>query len=396
MKILFLTKKLPFKKNDGESLAISSIAKSLHRSGAEISLLGFNTTKHHLSKNEIVKPEYFSSIEYIELDNRVKPIPLLKDLILNRSYNISRFKSDAFKSKLIKLLKENRYDVVQIESLYMVPYIATIRQFSEAKIVMRSHNVEYIIWEKLCTNENNLLKRWYFKKCATLLKSYEIQSLKLYDLLVPISTVDEKKFKNIYPDISVLTIPMGIDVNEYEVKKTDKPSLFFIGSLDWLPNVNGLKWFLDHVWSSVRKTYPDLVLHIAGRNSGDALLAYRSMKNVIFHGEVESAMGYMQSYDMMIVPLFSGSGMRIKVVEGMALGKCIISTSIGAEGIPYTQNYDIAIADSTDEFLDQISRLIEGPKEKEGICSNARKLIETHFGIDALGERLFKKYKSLL
>ncbi|MGE5425268.1 MAG: glycosyltransferase family 4 protein, partial [Syntrophothermus sp.] len=169
------------------------------------------------------------------------------------------------------------------------------------------------------------------------------------------------------------------------------PSLFSIGAMDWMPNSEGIRWFLDEVWPLIHEKFPDLPYYIAGRHMPDWLTRCRRA-NVKVVGEVECARDFMHSKAIMIVPLLSGSGIRIKIIEGMAAGKCIVSTSIGAEGIHYEDGKNIKIADSPEAFADAVSVLMD----KESCLKmgrEARKLIENEYRSDQIIAKLTSFYQ---
>jgi polysaccharide biosynthesis protein PslH len=157
--------------------------------------------------------------------------------------------------------------------------------------------------------------------------------------------------------IPSVTVPIGIDTREYHPDWTafDKPlRLSFIGALDWMPNIEGLDWFIHSVWEPlVRVKYPDLELHIAGRNASKRLLNLQ-VPGIVIHGEVPDAAQFLNQYPVTIAPLLSGGGMRVKILEGMALGRVVLSTSVGIEGIPAVHQRESLIADTPEAWLEAI------------------------------------------
>jgi glycosyltransferase involved in cell wall biosynthesis len=195
----------------------------------------------------------------------------------------------------------------------------------------------------------------------------------------------------------VIDVPFGLDIRIYPPPPDDHglTSLFTIGSMNWMPNEEGVKWFLDKVWPDVHRQFPDLKYFLAGRAMPEWMKQLR-LPNVEVLGEVEDAHDFIQRHSVMLVPLFSGSGIRIKIIEGMALGKAIISTSLGAEGIAYVNGENILIANAPCEFFDMISLCIEDPSRRRKIGHNARTLIETEYDRDAITHRLISFYQQLM
>jgi len=175
--------------------------------------------------------------------------------------------------------------------------------------------------------------------------------------------------------------PSGIDfeTTAADMAKIDFPSIFHIGSLDWFPNQEGVLWFIGNCWEKLCQRHPGLRFYIAGRKAPDWLVARFHQPNVVFMGEVENAFDFMKSKAIMVVPLLSGSGMRVKIVEGMALGKTVVTTSIGAEGIKVTDGHNILIADQPEDFVRAIEMLIGNRQESERIGMNAKQFIRENY-----------------
>ncbi len=193
-------------------------------------------------------------------------------------------------------------------------------------------------------------------------------------------------------------IPAGVEIenDRPDFSKVEFPSLFYIGALDWFPNQQGLEWFFENVWDEVIKNMPGLKLYIAGRNPQMwKYLKGKRLKNVEIVGEVESSREFIKSKAIMIVPLLAGSGIRVKILEAMSLGRAIISTSVGAEGIDYKDGENILIADTKEEFLKQILKCANDFEYSKKIGENAFKLVKEKYEIGMLARKLFEFYLKL-
>ena len=398
MKILQLCKKFPYPLKDGESIANTYMSKALNELGNEITLLAMNTVKHFFDLKTLPEDfDHYEAIHTIKLDNRVKPIDAFLNLFNKESYHVARFVSEEYNQKLIELLKETDFDIVQLETLYLTPYVDTIRKYSKAKIVMRSHNVEHEIWERMTQNTAFFPKKKYLQYLTKQLKQYEITNLNSYDTIVAITQRDLDAFKNLGFNKKGLVAPIGLDMSNYfpDYDSFQKPlSLSFIGSLDWMPNIEGLEWFLDNVMPKVQERFPTLELHIAGRNMPSSLLNYQS-KTIIIHGEVESSTEFLNQHSVMIVPLLSGSGMRAKILEAMALGKVSLTTSIGVEGIKAEDGKEILVANTIDEFIKAIEKAHKLSGQLETLGRNARTFAIEHFDNKSIVERYLSELREM-
>ena len=396
MKVLQLSNKPPQPTVDGGCIAINNISTGLIDLNIDLQILTICTEKHPFlyeafSEGFIDKTE----IEAIFVDTRVNVIDAFSALVTADSYNISRFFSPDYSKRLTEILEENTFDIVHLESLFMTPYISIIRKYSKAKIVLRSHNLEHLIWQRLANSTGNKAKKIYLKHLASKLKKYEHATINEVDGIAAISFEDTKKFKKMDCEPPIITIPFGINLGKYKpLKKTaELPlSFFHIGAMDWEPNKEAINWLLDDIWPSIRSK--DISLHLAGRKMPNYIKVL-SEDNLHIYAEVKSAIDFMRKYDVLIAPLLSGSGMRVKIIEAMALGKTIITTKIGAEGINYKNGENIIIANSSDDIIAAIDKLIANPSEISRIGDNARRLVEEQYDNSKIMKDLLKFYENL-
>ncbi len=400
MRILQLCKKFPFPLKDGESIAVTALSRSMKALGHEVHLLAMNTSKHYFPKEKLPKAfNHYASIHDVKVDNRVKPLQALWHLRGTASYHIARFCSSDFEKKLVKLLRQTEFDVIQLETPYLSPYIPAIRKYSDAVVSMRAHNVEFEIWERISQNTALWPKRWYLRHLTGRLRQYEISQLKAYDHLAAITRGDLERFRELGYEGSATITPIGVDSQSYQpdYSSFQKPlSLSFIGSLDWMPNLEGLQWFLDKVWPLVQAQQPGLTLHIAGRNTPKWL--YRMNRpGIVVEGEVPSASVFINQHSLMVVPLLSGSGMRAKILEGMALGKAVLSTQMGMEGISAEPGIHALIANSPEEFARQIAEAskLQERKELETLGREARRFVLEQYDSMEVARRLVQAYAEL-
>jgi len=192
--------------------------------------------------------------------------------------------------------------------------------------------------------------------------------------LVPISLKDSSYFTvhgNKKP-IYICSTGFDIDTKALMPYDSSKTSLFFIRALDWKPNIDGLFWFLSNVWVKIHEKYPELKFHIAGKNcSATDFENFKNFKNVVFHGEIQSASAFIKAHSIMIVPLFAGSGIRIKIIEGLSLAKIIITTSLGASGIKTENNTIFLTAENAVDFIANIENLLTNTELCKNISKNA-------------------------
>lgn len=398
LKILQVCKKFPYPLKDGESIAVKHLSKAMYELGCDITLLAMNTSKHYIDLEQYQhEVTHYKSIYAVDINNHLNPIDAVLNLFSKESYHISRYFSKEFEEKLIALLDDNHYDIIQLETLYLTPYIPVIRAHSDAKIVMRSHNVEFEIWERITNNSKHLIKKTYLNYLTKKLKRFELSQLNQWDYCLGITKRDLDHYISYGMKCPAMVCPIGLDISDYMANSDcyKKPlAISFIGSLDWMPNLEALSWFLDEIWTGISNQITDLKFHIAGRNTP---LKIKRLQNerIIVHGEVNSSIDFINSYPIMVVPILSGGGMRAKILEGMALGKVIITTSIGLEGIEAKDMDEVLIANTPQEFIDKILWANNNFNELLPIGQRAQVFVAKYFDNYQIANQVINQYNNL-
>lgn len=366
--------------------------------GHDVSLISINVKKH--SGKVTQRDELLDRINYTEYDinTRLTVLEAISNLFTRNPYNIDKYYNAGFESLLIKNIQAKDYDVIQFEGLFVVPYLAAIRKYSKAKLVFRAHNIEHQVWQKLARQKSDPLKRWYLNTIARRIQAYEYGLRDKFDGVVVFTVQDRNTIVERGSQTPIAVLPIGLDLSKYQPddSKTEYPSLFFLGSLDWLPNKEGIEWFIDNFHKDLVDGRLKVKFYVAGNNIPEEYDDYEVPGKVYIQGEVDDALEFVNSKSIMIVPLLSGGGMRVKIVEGMAMQKCIISTSLGAEGINYSNGTNIIIANNTDEFFNAIVKCISDEHYSREIGRNARKLVVQQHDIDSISKSLTLFYKSLV
>ena len=400
MKVLQICHKPPLPSTDGGCIAINNISKGLIRELGSIKVLTINTLKHPFDLKKFDK-DYIknSKIESTFVDTKLNIVDAFSNLVTYDSYNVSRFFSPDFNALIIKTLKSESFDIVLLESLFTTPYIETVRTYSTSKIILRSHNLEYIIWQRLSRESLNPAKKIYLKLLSSQLKNYELNILKKIDGIATISNQDKKKYLELECPVETVTIPFGLETKNYnnnnKNREDGKLKFFHLGAMDWKPNLEAVGWLLDEIWPKIQKKIPHAELHLAGKNMPDWLFKKKYI-NVFNHKEVQDSSKFISEHDVMLVPLLSAGGIRVKIIEGMAHGKAIISTKIGAEGIDYKNEENILIADSPKDFYNEVLKITTGKTDYKKIGENAREHIIKTYDQSKISKKLVGFFESFL
>lgn len=390
MRILQICLKPPYPKEDGGCLAIAAITESLLLAKHNVKVLCMATHKHPFIEEKVPTQVLRNTkMEAVKIDTRIKPLDAFFNLFTSQSYHIQRFDNHLFRTRLIEILQESTFDIIHLESIFCAPYLPVIRQFSKAKIVLRAHNIEFEIWEQLASQETNVLKSKYLQLLASRLKTFEISVFRKVDAIIPITQQDADTITQLGVSTEVLVVPIGIRLEAIAIQPlhTNALKMYHVGAMDWQPNKEGIAWFINEIWPKISTELPTVRCWLAGRNMPDFLLQ-KSEERLIISGEISSVSAFIADKNIAVVPLLSGSGMRVKIVEALAFGKVVITTSLGATGIPYKNGENILIANTPQEFVQQLKTLQGNPSRIGAISQNARALAESTFNLRELSSKL--------
>lgn len=349
---------------------MARLAESLARL-ADTRILSLNPKKHRVESSDAV-----------DIDTSRIAGPLLRALTSDAPFLVTRFHSRAFAIRLVETLRSFQPDVVQIESPFLLPYADVIRKESRAFLALRSLNVEFRIWEELARTQRAVAKRLI----ARSLRDYEVRHLDTCDALIPISGDDANDFRALGCTRPIHVAPCGVPLPPRTDEESEPGSVGFIGALDYQPNQQAVQWIFDELWPRVLARAPHARLTVSGSNP-PAWLRDRVIT-------APDAQAFMRSQSVLIAPLLSGGGMRIKVLESMALGKAMVATTRGAGGIEFTPGRELLVADDPDTFADAVARLLDDPRERARLGAAARAQVAAKYDPDRIGEALLAFYRT--
>ncbi len=394
MRILQVCKKFPYPLIDGERIAIFQLSKGLSEAGAEVQIAALNTYKHHTNLSSV--PHYFQDTYHIKsVDINTTPgFPgFMNSFFRGTSYNVDRFYSKDFENLLLQTLRETEFDIVQLEGSYLLPYIQAVRKSSKAKIVLRSHNIEHRIWQRNAEATHSFFRKRLYRFFAQRLKKVEIKLLESVDAIVPISSIDALWYKQQGFKKPLHVCMTGFDAPLHQNKQFNHElKLYYLGSMDWLPNVEGLKWFINNVWTVCMEKQVPLTLHLP--NHPQQYL-FEHVKGIVWYQNIDDVKQFIADKDILVVPLFSGSGIRIKIPEALNQGRVVLSTTIGAEGLGLTHNKEILIADNADSFIIEIMSLHQNRDLLTTIANNGYRACRSRFDNRVLTGELLQFYRTL-
>lgn len=383
---------------DGGTMGITLFTRELARLGHQVTLLALATEKHN---NPDIFPE--SLAEQITLVSvPVKTNPSAWRLLWHftgtrkNAYMAKRFYHLSVKQKLTCLLKNSKFDIIQLEGPYMGLYLPIIRKYSNAAVILRAHNLEYRIWERKA-NLAKGIKKSLFKILSKEIFRLEHGIFQAVEAILPVTRIDGQQIATLAPNTPQKVIPFCIEKTETSTINIakQKDCIGYLGALDWQPNIEGLYWFMEKIWPNVKKEYPQIRMQVAGRNAPKKLIRDLTKQGIEYIGEVTDAVEFTMQQSLMVVPLWSGSGIRVKIIEGMALAMPMVVTSMALEGIDATEGKHLHVANNAEIFTQKITDLLKHPDAAKAMGHEARQYALSNFSASNWFPALIRFYKNL-
>ncbi|MCY2965566.1 MAG: glycosyltransferase [Planctomycetota bacterium] len=388
MKILFVNKRILFPTNTGGLIRTLNVVRYLARwhdltylcnqqkgeeSGAE-RMRELGLTLETIPWTEVSRAEwrFYRDLAW----NLASPDP----------FNVAKDFDPALRSRAEQLLREGSFDLIVCDFVQMA---RNVIELPKTAGVLFEHNVEAEIFERHAKTDSGWLRRKFMGYQAAKMRAFEGWAGKQFQRVIAVSERDREQYRQRYGWTHVSTIDTAVDIEYYVPQNVPRipDSLVFVGSLDWLPNQDGLDWFVNQVWGLVRERVPTAVFRIVGRNPSPAMLALGSHPGVEVIGSVPDTRPWLAESEIVVVPLRIGGGTRLKIFEAMAMGKPVVSTTLGAEGLDVQPDRDIVLADDAERLSQRIIELLKAPALREEIGTSARNLVEEKFSAEAVARQ---------
>jgi glycosyltransferase involved in cell wall biosynthesis len=293
-------------------------------------------------------------------------------------YSIAKYCRPDVAEHLRDTIRDGSYDVILCD--FLTPAAALRFNFG-VPVVIFTHNVEAMIWKRHLDVGRNPLWRFVFRREYEKMRDAELKYLRASNHVLTVSDTDAAVFAKDIDRKKITPIPTGVDIDYFHpMSGEEEDQIVFTGSMDWMPNVDGIGYFVENILPLIRKRRPQTTLWVVGRNANREILALtKGDSGIRVTGRVDDIRPYIARGAVYVVPLRVGSGTRLKIFEAMAMGRAVVSTTIGAEGLPVTHSNDIVLADEPASFADAVCRLMESPDERTRIGNAARKLVAENY-----------------
>ncbi len=314
----------------------------------------------------------FSARFYLELaGNTVSELP----------YFMQKYVSEAMFKVIEEKAKRENFDVVVCD--FLMPAVNMPEEI-EIPIVLFQHNVEAMIWRRHFEVQKNAFKKLYLKNQWRKSFDYERETCRKFDFVVAVSSEDAATMRNDYGIENVADVPTGVDTEFFKRDETiekNEYNLVFTGSMDWLPNEDAIDWFTREIYPLVKEKIPRVSLTVVGRNPFSTLVEMsKKDSSIVVTGRVPDVRPFMNEASVYVVPLRIGGGTRLKIYEAMAMRLPIVSTAVGAEGLPLKNGEEIVLRDTPTEFANAVAELLTDKSRAKKIGAQAEKTVRENFG----------------
>ncbi|WP_136526861.1 glycosyltransferase family 4 protein [Geomonas ferrireducens] len=407
MRILWLSHLIPYPPKAGVLLRSYNLLLQLARVH-DVDLLSFV----QMGYLETFYPSYESGIadtrqalsafckhvEFIPIPSEQRPLGkyflAAKSLFTKKPYSINWLSSPLYSKSLSRLVAENRYDIIHFDTISLAPY----RLFCPSvKTVLDHHNIESHMMLRRAENAHLLARPYYWQE-GLRLRSYERKVCSHFDLHITCSELDAQRLLKVDPGLSVKVMPNGVDPLYFcpAGRNTADKTVIFVGSMNWYPNVEAMRYFISAVWPALKREVPDAKLHVVGAHPPRSLLDLAQLDpSITFFGFVSDVRPYLEEATVYVCPITDGGGTKLKLLDAFAMGKAVVAHPIACEGINAKHGESIMLATTAEEFVSRIRELFADASLRGVIGGNARKLVLSQYAYDSIGRDLCESYERL-
>ena len=386
MRILFLAFEVPYPLDRGGRIKTFHYLKALTRNH-QVSLAALTRTRDCVERLKFLQSELsLVDVHSILIDlSRLRKFGLALSSLWQAEPAVMSLYANAEGKRLVeRLLDGCHFDLIYVDHLHMAQYVPSQ---TPAPTLLDQHNVESVILQRFADRQSLMPVRWFARREHRKMMCYEAEMCRRFDAIWVTTEVDRKLISPwLLPQQHVQVLPIGVDTDYFQPdgRKQDPHTVISVGTLSWPPNADGVLWFYDRVFSLIKKQVSDSKFMIVGANPPPSIQRLAEDPAVEVTGWVDDIRSYMARSTVMVVPLRGGSGMRVKILNALAMGLPVVSTSVGCEGIAVTPGDDILVADDVDVFVRQIVALFEDAQLQRRLSRNGIMLIRERYSWNSL------------
>lgn len=394
MKILFITTKSPLPMNDGHSLRSFNLLKAVAQKH-DVTLLSFVKFPVEYEYKTELEKLCRTVTQFTIPDNGSRSRTALSaclNLVEKIPYVAMKYNQQKMREEIRSLLRDEKFDLVHLDMLPLGVFLDEIN----IPVILNEHNVESALLKRRCESIINPVARWYFTEQQSRLEKFETDIVRRVSHVIACSEEDRLLLQSMEPDQPTSVVPNGVDTDFYQshfAYAENQNNLVFVGGMNWFPNRDAVTWFDQAILPGLLKREPDIHLDVVGK-AVDGMVNQHEHQ-ITMRGFVDDTRPYIEKAAVAIVPIRIGGGTRLKVLEALSMGKAIVSTAVGVEGIKVTHRKNVLIADTPAEFVSAIVELQHNAELRAQLGNAARELACNTYRWDIIGNNLLEVYKDV-
>lgn len=396
MRILHLSPRFPFPEDDGGKISIAADLKMFAANGCQVEFVTFADSE--IPANLKRECERYCKLHIIQHSTKNTPLKIAKSLLHSQSLYIHKHISPQVKNELRQIIENTAdFDVIHCEHSAMAPLGIFAAELTGLPVGIRLQNVEYKIWQRYADGLLGMNpKAMYIRSQAKKVRRDEAHLYQEADICFAITDIDKKAAQDIAPRANLLTATAGIFPDRWKPRgiKRNAHQLVIATTYNWIHNIHGLEWFFENVLPTLKERFPDLSVSLIGKNPPEHFYRYAHL-GVEVLGYVPHVQTHLNKAGIYIAPLFTGSGIRIKILEAMAMELPVVATHVSAEGIKANERNGLFISDNAEDWIATISRLCQHPQNARTAGETARKRILSRYTWDTNVQIMIDAYKRL-
>ena len=398
MRVLYISVAYPLPANNGAKMRLWSLLRAIRAAGHEVTLACFAEPGEVAGTEGELRAVCVESdivpLSYTRLSAGGDYWKRLRAIFSSSPFTIDRFRSSEMRVRLEQRVRDRSFDVIVCDNVFSA---INLPAHAAAPVVMNSQNVEYVILSRYVQHERNPFKALYARWEASKLRRFETAMYRRAALAMACSNVDTGLIRSLCPGIRTAVAQNVVDVSEYAVNAEEEPlTLVYQGGMDWFPNRDALEYFVGAIFPRVQREVPGVRLIAAGRNPAPQFRArFADVSALEFTGTLPDLRPVIAKAAVCVVPLRIGSGTRLKILEAGAMGKAMVSTTVGAEGLDFVPGKEILIADDPAEFARNVVELLRDPARRKAMGDAARRRVLQDYDLTALVRSIAAAFQGL-